>query len=62
MNGETPTTARTIKELMLYKVDRTLAIVGLSAVTITALILGHKEVASMGVGGLAAYIGGKVSK
>jgi len=50
---------RTFKEMLLYKLDRTLAIAGVVAITIIALFVGVYEVAIAGVGILGVYAGTK---
>jgi len=58
---------RTIKEMILYKMDRTLAILGLIALGIIALTTKTVTVPAISVvsliaGGLVTYIGGKITK
>ena len=58
---------RTIKEMILYKMDRTLAICGLIALGIIALTTKTVTVPAISVvsliaGGLVTYIGGKITK
>lgn len=58
---------RTILEVILYKMDRTLAIIGLVALGLTALFVKSvsptaSNVISLIAGGLTTYIGGKITK
>jgi len=58
---------RTIKEMILYKMDRTLAILGLIAIAVIALTsetvtVPAITVVSLITGGLVTYIGGKITK
>lgn len=58
---------RTITELILYKMDRTIAICGLIAIGIVALSVKvisptASTVISLIAGGLTTYIGGKITK
>jgi len=58
---------RTTKEMILYKMDRTLAILGLIALGIIALTAKTVTVPAISVvsliaGGLVTYIGGKITK
>ena len=58
---------RTIKEMILYKMDRTLAILGLVAIAIIALTTKTLSAPAIAVvslisGGLVTYIGGKITK
>ena len=58
---------RTMKEMILYKMDRTLAILGLIALGIIALTTKTVTVPAISVvsliaGGLVTYIGGKITK
>jgi len=58
---------RTFKEMILYKMDRTLAICGLIAIGIIALTTKTVSVPAIAVvsliaGGLVTYIGGKITK
>ena len=58
---------KTIKEMILYKMDRTLAILGLIALGIIALTAKTVTVPAISVvsliaGGLVTYIGGKITK
>ena len=58
---------RTFKEMILYKMDRTLAICGLVAIAIIALTTKTASVPAITVvsliaGGLVTYIGGKITK
>lgn len=53
---------KALKELLLYKADRTLAIAGLIVLGVVALALGIKEIAMACAGALAAYVGGRVAK
>jgi len=72
MPDETPTVVngvecRTMKEMILYKMDRTLAILGLIALGIIALTTKTVTVPAISVvsliaGGLVTYIGGKITK
>lgn len=53
---------RTLKEMILYKMDRTLAVVGLIVLSGFAFYLRTPETitaGSLGVGALAAYLGVK---
>lgn len=53
---------RTLKEMLLYKMDRTVAVVGVVAVAVYAVYLGSEaalQVAMVAVGGLVAYLGVK---
>lgn len=52
---------RKLKELLLYKVDRTVAIVGLVLVALVALYLKQENVAMAAVGALGVYVGAKTS-
>lgn len=54
-----------IKNYLLYKLDRTLAVLGLIALGAFAIFKGSNEalqVTIAAVGGLVGYIGGRVSK
>jgi len=58
---------RTFKEMILYKMDRTLAILGLILLGFTALMVktlspAATTVVSLIAGGLVTYIGGKITK
>jgi len=58
---------RTFKEMILYKMDRTLAICGLILLGFTALMVKElsqiaSTVVSLIAGGLITYIGGKITK
>jgi len=58
---------RTMKEMILYKMDRTLAICGLILLGFTALMVktlspAATTVVSLIAGGLVTYIGGKITK
>jgi len=58
---------KTMKEMILYKMDRTLAILGLIAIAIIALKTKTVAVPAIAVvsliaGGLVTYIGGKITK
>jgi len=58
---------RTFKEMILYKMDRTLAILGLILLGFTALMVKTLSptattVVSLIAGGLVTYIGGKITK
>ena len=60
-------TCRTATEVILYKMDRTLAICGLVAIGLTALFVESvsptaSNVISLIAGGLTTYIGGKITK
>lgn len=52
---------RTFKELILYKIDRTLAVVGIVAVTALALWQANEQVALVGIGALGGYLGAKAT-
>ena len=54
-----------IKEYILFKLDRNIAIVGLVALGVAAIILrptGYEKIVSAVVGALAVYIGSRGSK
>ena len=54
-----------IKNYLLYKLDRTLAIIGLVALGAFAIYKGSNEALQItiaAVGGLVGYIGGRVTK
>jgi len=57
---------RTVGEYLLYKLDRTLTILGVVAIAITAMLRISPEVAQQvataAVGGLIGYLGGRASK
>lgn len=57
---------RTLGEYLLYKLDRTLTILGVVAIAIVAMILisqdQAQQVATAAVGGLIGYLGGRASK
>lgn len=57
--------ARNLKEMLLYKVDRTLAIAGLIVLGIWALKISTSEsiqIAMAAVGVLGGYIGGRTGR
>ena len=51
-----------VKEYLLYKLDRTLALVGIILVAIYACSGGHNELANVALGGLIGYVGGRTNK
>ena len=57
---------RTLGEYILYKLDRTIAIVGIIGITMLAMKCLPAEVAmqiaSAGIGGLIGYVGGRTGK
>ena len=58
---------RTFKEMILYKMDRTLAILGLILLGFVALLSKQvsptaSTIVSLIAGGLVTYIGGKITK
>jgi len=58
---------KTFKEMVLYKMDRTIAICGLILLGFTALMVktlspAATTVISLIAGGLVTYIGGKITK
>jgi hypothetical protein len=63
---EKPEECRTIGEYILYKLDRTLAVIGVIVIAITAMFLIARQeamqIATAAVGGLIGYIGGRAGK
>ena len=62
MAEETSPTPRTLKEMILYKVDRTLAILGVIVLGAWALYIGTTDsiqIAMAAIGGLVGYVGGR---
>lgn len=57
---------RTVLEYILYKLDRNIAVLGIVAVSILALILWRNDsgmqVCTAGLGGLIGYVGGRSGK
>lgn len=57
---------RSIGEFILYKVDRTLAILGVIAIALLALYLAKgpdsMNIATAAIGGLVGYVGGRSGK
>ena len=57
---------RTISQYLMYKVDRTLAILGVIVIALLALYLGKApdsmNIATAAIGGLVGYVGGRSSK
>ena len=58
---------KSIKEMILYKMDRTIAICGLIALGVTSLLVKEisptaSNVIALVAGGLTTYIGGKITK
>lgn len=56
---------RTLKEMLLYKMDRTLAVTGIILLSGFALWLRMPETTAaggIGIGALASYIGSKTAK
>ena len=49
-----------VRAYLLYKLDRTIAVVGIVTLGIVGLITGNKEIAVACAGGLVGYIGGRV--
>ncbi len=53
-------------EYILYKLDRTLAVIGVIVIAITAMFLIARQeamqIATAAVGGLIGYIGGRAGK
>ena len=66
MADETTDECRSIGEFILYKVDRTLAIVGVIAIAMLALYLAKgpdsMNIATAAIGGLVGYVGGRSGK
>jgi len=64
MTDETPETeCRTIGEYLLYKLDRTIAIVGVVLIAMVALWKGlDPNIATAAIGGLVGYVGGRSGK
>ena len=63
---EKPEECYTTGEYILYKLDRTLAVMGVIAIAITAMFLIERQeamqIATAAVGGLIGYIGGRAGK
>ena len=64
---DSTSSCRTIKELILYKMDRTIAICGLILLGLVALNVKTTTTAAISIvsliaGGLVTYIGGKITK
>lgn len=60
-----PEECRTLKEMILYKIDRTLAILGVIALGTLALRVGTPDTTQItmaAIGGLVGYIGGRTGK
>ena len=61
-----PEECRTIQEYILYKLDRTLAILGIIGIAVVALfIYGNDsavQIATGAIGGLVGYVGGRTGK
>ena len=57
---------RSIGEFILYKVDRTLAILGVVAIAMLALYMAKgpesMNIATAAIGGLVGYVGGRSGK
>lgn len=57
---------RTIQEYILYKLDRTLAILGIIGIAVVALFIyaGAEgvQIATGAIGGLVGYVGGRTGK
>ena len=56
---------RTIKEMILYKMDRTIAVVGIVLLGCWALSIKTPEsvqITMAAIGGLVGYVGGRTSK
>ncbi len=69
MESETkpePEECRSVEEYILYKLDRTLTILGVVSIAIVAMILisqdQAQQVATAAVGGLIGYLGGRAGK
>lgn len=66
MADEPTDECRSIGEFILYKVDRTLAIVGVIAIAMLALYLAKgpdsMNIATAAIGGLVGYVGGRSGK
>lgn len=67
MTDETPEEeCKTIGEYILYKLDRTLAIVGVIVIALLALYLAKgpdsMNIATAAIGGLVGYVGGRSGK
>ncbi len=69
--GTTVTTAESpesvsIREYILYKLDRTIAVVGIVVIAIAALYLGktpdNMNIVSAAIGGLVVYVSGRSGK
>jgi len=50
---------RTFKEMLLYKLDRTLAVGGIIGITVVSLVLANEQVALVGIGALGGFLGAK---
>lgn len=63
---ETEPECRGIGEALLFKLDRTLAIIGVIGIAMLALYLGKApdslNIATAAIGGLVGYIGGRSGK
>lgn len=62
---ESEQNGRTVKEMILYKMDRTLAIAGIIILGMAAMFVEHPvpasiQVSLVAIGGLVTYVGGKV--
>ena len=57
---------RTLTEYLVYKVDRTLAILGVIGIAMLALYIGKApdsmNIATAAIGGLVGYVGGRSGK
>lgn len=67
MTDDTPEEeCKSAGEYLLYKLDRTLAIVGVIAIALLALYLGKApdsmNIATAAIGGLVGYVGGRSGK
>lgn len=61
----TEATPRNLKEMLLYKIDRTLAILGIVILGAWALKIGTNEaiqIAMAAIGMLGGYVGGRTGK
>lgn len=67
MTDDTPEEeCRTVGEYILYKLDRTLAILGVIVIALLALYLAKgpdsMNIATAAIGGLVGYVGGRSGK
>lgn len=67
MTDDTPETeCKTVGEYILYKLDRTIAILGVVAIALLALYMAKGSdsinIATAAIGGLVGYVGGRSGK